>query len=71
MKAVKYGEKYNGNIGNVTIKCLINLNKKNIEFFKNGKSQGIAFKNIDDNIDWKFAVSLSTKGNTVTLINDN
>lgn len=62
-----YGEKY-GN--NDTIKMELNMYDKNLTFYKNDESQGIAYHHINfkDNLEYKMTVSLSSKGNCVELI---
>ena len=59
-----YGIKIN--IGDI-IKCQCNFNDKTIEYYINGKSQGIAYKNLDCSV--RPAVSLYGKGNSVKLLN--
>ena len=63
-KSVAYGKKY-GN--NDVIKCEVDSNKGTIEFYRNGKSQGTAFKNLKGPV--KPAVSLTGKGTTLRISN--
>eukprot|EP01084_Bolivina_argentea_P251843 422545_1 len=61
-KSIKYGEKYGVND---RIKAEIDFNKHTIEFFKNGKSQGIAFDNLKTAV--RPAISFTGKGTTIKI----
>ncbi|ETO16421.1 hypothetical protein RFI_20918, partial [Reticulomyxa filosa] len=63
-KLVQYGVQYGGND---VIKCEVNLDKNTIEFFVNGKSQGVAFDNLVGPV--KPAVSLCGKGSCLRIAN--
>jgi len=63
-KSVAYGKRFGGND---TIKCIIDFNKRTIEFFRNDKSQGIAFNNLNGAV--RPAVSLTGKGAAVRISN--
>ena len=63
-KSVAYGKRYGGQD---RIKCVIDFNKRTIEFFRNDKSQGIAFNNLVGAV--RPAVSLTGKGAAVRICN--
>ena len=60
-----YGETYTKND---IIKCQLNFDDKTIEFYKNNKSQGIAFKNLDKSV--RIAVGMCKDGASLKLINN-
>ena len=62
-KSLSYGEPY---AENDVVSVLLNFENGTIEFFKNGKSQGIAFKNLKNAV--IPAVSLTAKGCQLKLI---
>eukprot|EP01084_Bolivina_argentea_P243075 407567_1 len=65
-ESIKYGEKWsNGDI----IGIKLDLIEKEIEFCRNGKSQGIAFKNIkvDTNIVYKLAICMYWRKDSVSI----
>eukprot|EP01084_Bolivina_argentea_P245807 411459_1 len=64
-KSLNYGDPYGEND---IISVLINFENLTIEFFKNGKSQGIAFKNLCKSPVLP-AISMTAKGGKLKLIN--
>jgi len=63
-KSVAYGKRYGGQD---RVRCVLDFNKHTIEFFRNDKSQGIAFNNLNGAV--RPAVSLTGKGAAVRICN--
>jgi len=63
-KSVNYGADF-GNQD--VVRCAIDFSKKTIEFFKNDKSQGVAFTDLEGSV--KPAVSICGKGACVRIQN--
>ena len=62
-RGCQYFDRYGETFGlNDIVKCEVNFNNKTIEYYKNGKSQGIAFKNIGMNCKYKFVIAMSRPG---------
>ena len=63
---IEYGDGFDKND---IIKCVLNLNNQTIEFYKNGISNGIAFKDIPKT-SYQFAVSMCGSNACVKIVND-
>ncbi|ETO25100.1 hypothetical protein RFI_12039, partial [Reticulomyxa filosa] len=63
-KTVDYGAQYGGND---VVKCEVNFDLSTVEFFLNGKSQGVAFNNLTGPV--KPGVSLCGKGACLRIAN--
>jgi len=63
-KSIAYGKRFGGQD---RIKCVLDFGKRSIEFFRNDKSQGIAFNNLNGAV--RAAVSITGKGAAVRICN--